>query len=100
MTTEAITRADLRAKLAALGEITKDQRNDIVCSLLGHSDIVCYSFWRFLCGRCGDIVGDKLSGATGEKYVVIGCDCKKCRANFKKLDWRHKLYVPSPFKKD
>ena len=77
------------------------QRNDIVCSLIGHSNIQTSFFGYYNCGRCSQQLGDSLgsfySGA--ETAVVIGHNCKKCKENYKKCDWKDKLYVEDPFAK-
>jgi len=69
--------------------------------LIGHSLIVEACFGYIHCGRCGEQIADKLTGSFmgAPDCVQIGHNCKTCRANYKKLDWRHKLYVPDPFKK-
>lgn len=97
----AMTRSQLREKLKALGAVTKEQRNAIVCSFLGHSKIVSCFFGYVSCGRCQAEIGDTLGGATTlESNVLIGHDCEVCRKNWKGLGWQDKLYVPDPFKKD
>jgi len=96
-----MTKAELRAKLKALGKMTKAQRNNIVCSLIGHSMIQELCFGYYTCGRCGVQMGDNLGSIypAAEEVVVIGHNCPKCKTNYKKLTWRDKLYVPDPFKK-
>lgn len=94
-----MTKKELMAKLKAMGKITKEQRNNIVCSLIGHSMIQEFCWGYFTCGRCGTQLGDNLAGVyDGTDVVIIGHDCKKCKANYKKLTWRDKIYVPNPFK--
>lgn len=96
-----ITRSQLIAQVRAAKPKTKGQRNKITCALIGHSLIATMCFGYVYCGRCGDQVADKLMGSdsNAEIRVVVGHNCKTCRANYKKLDWRHKLYVPNPFTK-
>jgi|SRR6185503_4123628 len=96
-----ITRSALLAQVRAAKPQDKEQRNKIVCALIGHSRIATMCFGYVYCGRCGDQVADKLMGsdAIAEQRVVIGHNCKTCRANFKKMDWTDRLYVPDPFKK-
>jgi hypothetical protein len=96
-----ITKSQLLAQVRAARPKGKDQRNKIVCALLGHSRIATMCFGYVYCGRCEDQVADKLMGsdAIASERVVIGHNCKTCRANYKKMDWRDKLYVADPFKK-
>ena len=93
-----ITKKNLMKKIKAMGNITKDQRNKIVCSLIGHSKIQTYYFGYYNCGRCDDQVGDSLGGVySGEDMVIIDHNCETCRKNYLKCTWRDKLYVPDPF---
>jgi len=92
------TEQELMAKPEALGELDEDTRNDVVCSLLGHSDIQDACFGYYYCARCGDQVGDACCGIyDSSDVVVMGHDCPVCRANYEKLDWRHKIFAPDPF---
>jgi hypothetical protein len=78
----------------------KSQRNEVICSLIGHSRI-CTAFWGYRhCGRCGAQLGDSLGGVDygAKEAVIIGHNCSICRENYKKCDWRDKLYVKNPFK--
>ncbi|MBP8689027.1 hypothetical protein KBH77_01600 [Patescibacteria group bacterium] len=79
----------------------KQQRNELVCSLIGHSRI-CDTFWGYrYCGRCGAQLGDSLGSIDfgAKESVIIGHNCPTCRENYKKCDWRDKLYVKNPFTK-
>ena len=98
---EQLTRTQLIAQVRAAKPKSKEQRNQIVCALIGHSLIVEGCFGYVHCGRCGEQIGDQLAGvyADAERSVRVGHNCKVCRANYKKMDWRHKLYAPDPFKK-
>ena len=92
------TEQELMAKLEALGEMDEDTRNNVVCSLLGHSNIQDSCFGYYNCARCGEHVGDAVGGIyDSSDVVVVGHDCPKCRANYEKLNWRHKIFVPDPF---
>lgn len=73
-----------------------------VCAWMGHSfQVVETCFGYIHCGRCGEQIGDALGGVYDTKdCVIIGHNCKKCRANWKKLSWKEKLFVKNPFKKD
>jgi hypothetical protein len=96
-----MTRAELRRRIASLGDISKGERNAIVCAFLGHSKIVTYCFGYVHCARCEAKIGDTLGGATElSSNVIVEHDCPTCRANFAKLGWADKLYTPTPFPKE
>lgn len=95
-----LSKTALMTKLKALGEITTEQRNSIVCRLIGHSKIVTLCFGYVNCARCEDQIGDTLGGSTELKEnVVVGHDCPTCRENFSKLGWKDKLYAKNAFPK-
>ena len=96
---EIKTRADLSKAMCGMGTMKKQTRNSVVCSLLGHSKIHTTCFGYYYCARCDAQVGDALASIYpgAEEAVIVGHNCKKCRANYKKLDWRAKLYVSNPF---
>jgi len=99
MREEQITKKELLEKIRSLGNISKEQRNSIVCALIGHSRI-SDSFWGYRhCGRCGELLGDSLGGVDMDigGAVIIGHNCPTCRKNYKKCDWRDKIYTPNPF---
>lgn len=97
---DQMNRAELLKRIRGLGKISKPQRNGVVCSLIGHSRIHSNCMGYKYCGRCGEQVGDSLAGGyTGKENVIVGHNCKVCRANFKKLTWADKLYVADPFRK-
>lgn len=79
----------------------KNHRNSIVCSLIGHSLISTTYFGYRYCGRCEDQIGDSLGSIDCgiKEAVIIGHNCKECRANYKKCTWKDTLYVQDPFKK-
>ena len=97
-----ITKKELMEKLKALGKISKEQRNSIVCSLIGHSLIQTTFFGYYNCGRCGNQLGDSLASIypAVEVVVIVGHNCDTCQENYKKLTWRDKLYAPDPFKEE
>ena len=96
-----LTHTELMQKIEALGEIAEEQRNSIVCALVGHSSIVRMCFGYVNCGRCGDQIGDRLAGAFSlENKVVVGHDCPTCRKNFQQMTWRDTLYAKDPFQKE
>ena len=94
-----MSKTELFKKLRALGKISKEQRNEIVCSLTRHSLIQTTCFGYFYCGRCNSQVGDQLGSIyDAKKVVIVGHNCKACRQNFTALTWIDKLYAPNPFK--
>lgn len=97
-----MTRKELLQKIKAIGPLDEDTRNEVVCAMIGHSNIQTVCFGYFHCARCGQLVGDNLAGIyeNAENIVIVGHDCDKCRENFKKLTWRDKLYCPNPFGKE
>src|SRR5688500_2222201 len=99
--TVKITKSELLAQVRAAKPKGKEQRNKIVCALIGHSRIATMCFGYVYCGRCEEQIADKLMGSDSlaEERVVVGHNCETCRANFEKMDWQDKLYVPDPFKK-
>jgi hypothetical protein len=96
-----ISQKQLAKKLKALGALPDDQRNKIVCALIGHSKIVTSCFGYINCARCQEQLGDTLGGCYELKdHVIVGHDCKSCRSNYKGLGWKDLEFTPSPFKKD
>ena len=90
---------ELRKKIKALGKISDDQRNSIICSLIGHSRISTICFGYRNCGRCGEQLGDSLGSIDpgAKEAVFIGHKCPTCKENYKKCDWKDKLYCKDPF---
>ena len=98
--TKVLTKREVLAKVRALGAVTKDQRNEIVCALVGHSNIITGCFGYIYCGRCEAQIGDTLGGSyTNPDAVLVGHNCADCRKNAKRLTWRDMLYAPDPFAK-
>lgn len=100
-TKEIKTKKELMEVLSKIPITDKSQRNDIICSLIGHSKI-CTTCWGYrYCGRCGAQLGDSLGSIDFgvKEAVIVGHNCKVCRENYKKCDWRDKLYVKNPFNK-
>ncbi len=58
---------------------------------------MCFGYRH--CGRCEDLLGDNLGSVDpGQpEAVIIGHNCKTCRANYKKCTWKDKLFVKNPF---
>jgi len=79
----------------------EDHKKRIICSLIGHSNICDICFGYRSCGRCGETLGDNLCSIDPgrENSVIIGHNCKICRANYKKCSWKDKYLVPNPFSK-
>lgn len=94
-----MSKKQLLAKIKALGQISDEQRNSIVCALIGHSRIQTLCFGYYSCGRCGDQVGDTLASVYpgAETAVVVGHNCKVCRKNAEMPTWRDRLFAPDPF---
>lgn len=98
MASTEITEAELREKLAALGELDDDKRNAITCALIGHSNIVTSFFGYVYCGRCCDQIGDTLMGSySNPDVVIVEHDCDICRKNAKRLRWQDTIFAPDPF---
>ena len=97
-----ITKKELMRKLDLLKPINKQERNELVCVLVGHSRISTTSWGYRYCARCGEQVGDNLGSIDpgAESSVIVGHNCKTCRKNYKKCTWQDKLYCPDPFKKE
>lgn len=92
--------AELLDKIKVLKPESDEQRNKLVCTLIGHSDINTTFFGYFYCARCGDQVGDNLGSVyDATSKVIVGHDCDVCRANYKKLGWEHRIFSSFPFKK-
>lgn len=90
-----MTKKELMKKLKAVEPDSKDQRNEIVCSLIGHSRIRTFFFGYNYCGRCGTQLGDSLGGVWKQTDEYIeGHDDEDCLKALLKMDWRDKLYVP------
>lgn len=96
-----MTKTELLSKLKALGTLSSEQRNSIVCSLVGHSRIQTTCFSYYYCARCGEQLGDTLASTYpgAGSAVIVGHDCPVCRENAETLTWRDKLYAPNPFPK-
>ena len=93
-----LTRAEVMKRIKGL---SKEKQRAVVCSLVGHSLIVTGCFGYVYCARCEAQIADSLGGinANAEAQVRVGHNCPTCRTNYKKLDWRHTLLTPNPFKK-
>lgn len=79
----------------------KSHRNKIICSLIGHSRICNTYFGYRYCGRCGGELGDSLGSVdygAKETIIIEHNYCPECKSNYKKCDWKDKLYCPNPFK--
>lgn len=88
------------AVMMLIRKVPQDRKKSVVCSLIGHSQIVDGCFGEIYCGRCGDKIADALTGinANAANQVRIGHNCETCRKNYRKMTWRDKYLVPNPFK--
>lgn len=93
--------SELRKILATLPIKNRSHRNEVVCSLIGHSRISTLCFGYRNCARCGDQLGDSLGSVDYgiKEAVVVGHNCKECKANWKDCTWKDKIFAPNPFKK-
>ncbi len=93
-----MTQDELLAKIEALDLADDQQRNQIVCALIGHSNILTAFLGYHYCARCEAQVGDSLGGVySNNNAVYVGHNCETCRANYERLDWMDKLFCPDPF---
>lgn len=91
------TQDELEAKLAILQPESDQQRNDIACALIGHSNIIETCIGYVHCARCGAQIGDSLGGVySNENAVIVGHNCETCRENYRTLTWQDKLFCPDP----
>lgn len=91
-----MNKLELKEKIKGLEPLTDDQRNDIICALIGHSAIETYCFGYVNCARCGCQTGDTLGGIPHNIKVMVGHNCENCENEFNKLGWEHKLLVRNP----
>ncbi len=100
-TKEIKTKKELLEVLGKIPIKNKDQRNVLVCGLIGHSKICTTCFGYRYCGRCGDQRGDSLGSVDFgmKEAVIIDHSCKECKKNYKNCTWKDKLYVKNPFTK-
>lgn len=96
-----LTKSELVSQVRAAQPKTKEQRNRIVCVLIGHSRIVDGCMGEVYCGRCEAKIADQLMSSYNDapQSVRIGHNCATCRKNYKQMGWRDKLYAPNPFTK-
>lgn len=94
-----LTKEELLAKLEAMGPLSEEQRNRMVCALVGHSRIQTTCFGYYYCARCGDQVGDNLGSIYegAAKAVIVGHNCETCRTNYAACTWKDTLFAPDPF---
>lgn len=96
-----MTKKELLKKLKLLDLENEKQIKEVVCSLIGHSNIETTCFGYHYCGRCDAQVGDTLGGAyENSKQVLVGHlqNCATCTENYRKLSWRDKFMAPDPLK--
>ena len=89
-----MTRSELSAKLKVINPESKQQRNKLVCALIGHSRIRTFFFGYNYCARCEDQLGDSLGGVfkVSDEFIQGHTD-KECLDSLKAMDWKDKLYV-------
>ena len=95
-----MTKKELLSKIKGTYE-NDEQRNAIVCAIIGHSNILDSCFGYIYCTRCKAQIGDTLGGVySNDKCVLIGHSCDTCKKNYKELTWKDKLYAyPNPLEK-
>ena len=94
-----MTKAEVLRRIRGL---PKDQRNPVVCALVGHSRIHEYSFGYIHCARCGAQVGDVLMGDYPDRQatvIVSHAHCATCQRAAAAFTWRDSLYAPNLFTK-
>jgi hypothetical protein len=93
-----VNEEELRAKLAALGPLTDEQRREVTCALIGHSRICTVCFGYRYCGRCGGQLGDSIGSIDpgASDAVIVGHSCDTCRDNYAKCTWVDTLWAPDP----
>lgn len=99
---EIKTEKELLEVLEKIPYVDDEQRNSIACSLIGHSLIQETCFGYYSCGRCGAQLGDSLGSIylMAPDVVVIGHNCPTCKANYKRLSWKDKVFVKNPLYKN
>lgn len=97
---EIKTKKELMERLRGMGDLSREQKAEVVCALIGHSRIQTHCLGYYNCARCDQQTGDALGGAYpgAEKAVVVGHNCEVCRDNYKECTWRDKYLAPNPFK--
>ena len=61
-------------------KLTKTQEARIYCVKHGHAQYIQMFWGEVYCGRCGDKIGDALTGVFNTKdKLVIGCKTKECK---------------------
>ncbi|MCK5235945.1 MAG: hypothetical protein KAR06_03080 [Deltaproteobacteria bacterium] len=93
-----LTKKEAIQRINSAVKLLNTSKEEAACMLLGHSGIVGSCFGQITCGRCGEVIGDALTSTydAGDK-VLVGHKCETCVSNFKKMNWRDKLYTPDPF---
>jgi hypothetical protein len=96
MTPVEFSEADVRARVEGLSD---EQRNAVVCGLVGHSRIQTACFGYVYCARCEAQLGDTLGGVYDTSQIVIkDHDCDICVKNAESLTWKDTLFTP-PWRK-
>ncbi len=93
------TENDLMEIIKNIPFVNDGQRNEVVCSFIGHSNIIDTCRWYVYCWRCKAQIGDSLGWYYDNPWaVIIWHKCDICTANYDKCTWKDKLYVDDPFK--
>ena len=90
-----ITKKELIKKLRLLDlDDDEETKKDVVCALIGHSNIEYSCIGERSWARCNELLGDTLMGSyENAEAVIVGHDCELCRSNYKALGWRDKFMV-------
>lgn len=102
MPKKPLTEIGLKRKIRALGDISEEEKAGVACVLVGHSNVVDLCFGYVTCARCGEQIGDMLSGTKAlPNTVIIGHKergtekpCRGCKTNYGKLDWTDLMFLP------
>ena len=91
---KTLTKKELQSKLKALNGVTRQQRKEIACTLIGHSKIIEACFGYVHCARCDQQIGDTLGGVFDDSdCVVVDHKCDICIKNWPKMTWQDKYLV-------
>ncbi len=90
---------ELLERLDLLGVTDEQQKKQLICSLIGHSKIQTYLFGYYYCARCDEQVGDRLGSIYPDatNVVLVGHKCPTCKANYKNLTWKDKIFCLDQF---
>ena len=99
-TSKTWTKREVQAKIRALGDVPDQVKKDLVCSLVGHSNIVTLYFGEVCCSRCGRRIGDTLASVFDLRpCVIVDHDCERCHMNYGGMGWKDTWLAMNPFPK-